>query len=175
MARSMSERPPQADLRVSSTQVSEVPPMRPEANREACEQIRANFKSRLCSPKVRLCYELDCQRPGRNQSVDVSYLAQTLDGHGQRLDRSRGGECCGWRSGSRIALAVPVLVAGRGCGGCVMGTVRNAPPSPRGFRQRRNLRGPVTGVSGKTEPPKAFCLRERGAPQSSPIYGAALA
>jgi len=69
MARSMSERPPQADLRVSSTQVSEVPPMRPEANREACEQIRANFKSRLCSPKVRLCYELDCQRPGRNQSV----------------------------------------------------------------------------------------------------------
>ena len=80
MARSMSERPPQADLRVSSTQVSEVPPMRPEANREACEQIRANFKSRLCSPKVRLCYELDCQRPGRNQSVDVSYLAQTLDG-----------------------------------------------------------------------------------------------
>src|SRR4030081_766344 len=54
--------------------------MRPEANREACEQIRANFKSRLCSPKVRLCYELDCQRPGRNQSVNVSYLAQTLDG-----------------------------------------------------------------------------------------------
>ena len=68
------------DLRVSSTQVSEVPPMRPEANREACEQIRANFKSRLFSPKVGLCYELDCQRPGRNQSVDVSYLAQTLDG-----------------------------------------------------------------------------------------------
>jgi hypothetical protein len=26
--------------------------MRPEANREACEQMRANFKSRLCALKV---------------------------------------------------------------------------------------------------------------------------